>query len=186
MVLYLLNHHSPHHLKKQGGHTSITMILFSLLPCHILSILGSWKHAETMWPGDEVELPFSDFLSWDTFSVPWALNKIKSFCGKLLVLIRHDYGPASQTMSWIMLSINSGHDISLDRRQFVQVCFFVLPRCAGYWTMKHFCLLQVKWPMDDIGEKLYHHLDALRNDWPKITAMHQQVRNYVSIAPIFL
>lgn len=113
-------------------------------------------------------------------------RKLKSFCGKLLVLIRHDYGPASQMMSWIMLSINSGHDISLDRRQFVQVCFFVLPRCAGYWTMKHFCLLQVKWPMDDIGEKLYHHLDALRNDWPKITAMHQQVRNYVSIAPIFL
>jgi len=51
---------------------------------------------------DEVELPFSDFLSWDTFSV--------------------------------------------------------------------------KWPMDDVGEKLYHHLDALRNDWPKITSMHQQVR----------
>jgi hypothetical protein len=37
-------------------------------------------------------------------------------------------------------------------------------------------MYQVKWPMGDVGDKLYNYLDALRNDWPKLKVLHDNVR----------
>lgn len=80
--------------------------------------------------------------------------------------------------------------------------FCLVPRGRGWWTVRLFeaihagCIpvllsdevelpfqdivswetFSVKWPMDDVGDKLYNYLDALRNDWPKLKVLHDNVR----------